>query len=52
VTKYGLTIAFYVLIESDANPSLGQGYLKRALAALQRITPEIVAIQFDQVEGV
>jgi hypothetical protein len=41
-----------VLIESNAWPSLGQDNLKLGLAALQRIRSEIVAVQFDHVEGV
>jgi hypothetical protein len=41
-----------VLIESDARSSLGQDHLKRLLAALKRITAQIVAVQFDQIEGV
>jgi hypothetical protein len=41
-----------MLVEPDAGPGLGQDHLKRNLAALQRIRPEIVAVQFDQVEGV
>jgi hypothetical protein len=52
VAKYYLAFALYVLVESNAWPSLGQDKLKRGLAALQRIRSEIVAIQFDQVEGV
>ena len=41
-----------MLVESNAWPSLGQDYLKRGPATFQRITPQIIAIQFDQVEGV
>ena len=52
MAKYGLAVAFHVLIESNAWPGLGQDYLKPDLAALQRIRPEIVPVQFDQVEGV
>jgi hypothetical protein len=52
VAKHGLAAAFHVFVESIAWPSLGQNYLKPDLAALQRIRSEIVAIQFDQVEGV
>jgi hypothetical protein len=44
------TVAFHVLIES--NVSLGQDHLKRRLAALQWITPQVVAVQLDQVEGI
>jgi hypothetical protein len=52
VAEYGLALTFHVLVETDAWPSLGQDHLKGSLAALQRIRPEIVAVQFDQVEGV
>jgi len=52
VAKYGLAVALYVLIESDASRSLGQDHHKRGLAALQRITAEVVTVQFDQVEGI
>jgi hypothetical protein len=52
VAKYGLAVAFHVLVESNAWPSLGQDHLKRDIAGLQRITPEIVGVQFDQIEGV
>src|SRR5215813_6912952 len=33
-------------------PSLGHDRCERGLADLKRITPQIVAVQFDQVEGV
>jgi hypothetical protein len=52
VAKYGLPVAYHVLVESNAWPSLGQNHLKPDLAALKRIRSEIVAVQFDQVEGV
>jgi hypothetical protein len=52
VTEDGRTVAFHVLVESNAWPSFGQDSLKRGLATFQRITPQIIAIQFDQVEGV
>jgi hypothetical protein len=41
-----------VLVEADAGPSLGQDHLKRCLAALKRIRPQIVTVQLDQVEGI
>jgi len=41
-----------VLVETDSSPGLGQDHLKRGLETLRRIRSEIVAVQFDQVEGV
>jgi hypothetical protein len=52
VAKYDLALAFHVLVESNAGPSLSQDHLKRGLPALQWIRSEIVSVQFDQVEGV
>ena len=52
VAKHGLAVAIHVLVASNAWPSLGQDYSKRGLATLQRIRPEIVTVQFNQVEGV
>jgi len=52
VPKYGLTVAFNVLIESDARSSLCEHHLQCGLAVLQRIRPEVIAVQFDQVEGI
>jgi glucose-6-phosphate dehydrogenase assembly protein OpcA len=51
VPKHGLAVAFHVLVEPDACPSLGQDHLKRCLAALKRIRPQVVAVQLDQVES-
>jgi hypothetical protein len=52
VAKYGLAVVFHMLVESNAWPSLSHNHLKPDLAVLQRIRSEILAIQFDQVEGV
>ena len=41
-----------MLIEPCAGASLGQHTSKRGLADLKRITPHVVAIQLDQVEGI
>jgi hypothetical protein len=41
-----------VLVEAQAKASFGQHTSKRGLAHLQRITPHVVAVQFDKVEGV
>jgi hypothetical protein len=48
----GWAIAFDMLIESDAGVSLGHDRCERGLADLKRVTPQIVAVQLDQVEGV
>jgi hypothetical protein len=52
VAKYGLAVALHVLIEPDAAPALLKIISSVALRPLQRMTPQIVAVQFDQVEGV
>jgi hypothetical protein len=36
----------------DARAGLGQDHLKRCLATLKRITPRVVAVQLNQVEGI
>src|SRR6516164_570709 len=48
----GRAIAFDMLVEPDAGASLGQHARKRGLAGLKRIAPQVVAVQFDEVEGV
>ena len=52
MAKYGLAVTLHVLVEPDARAGLRQDHFKPGLAAFQRITPEIVAVEFDQVEGV
>jgi hypothetical protein len=53
VPKHGLAIAFDMLVEPDAGAGLGHDRCERGLADLKRIAPpQIVAVQFDQVEGV
>jgi hypothetical protein len=39
----GRTAASNMLVEPDAKPSFGQHHFQRGVAALQRITPQIVA---------
>ena len=41
-----------MLIEPNAGPSLGQHHFERGLPNHKRITPQVVTVQFDQVEGV
>jgi|SRR5262245_52641748 len=45
-------VALDVLIEPDAEAGLGQDRCERCLADLKRITPQVVAVQLDQVEGI
>src|SRR6516162_10746053 len=44
-------VASHVLVEAQAT-SFGQHTSKRGLAHFQGITPQVVAVQFDEVEGV
>ena len=48
----GRAVAFNMLIEPDAGAGLGHDRCERGLADLKRITPQVVAVQFDEVEGV
>ena len=48
----GRAVALDMLIEPDAGAGLGHDRRERRLAHLQRITPEVIAVQLDQVEGV
>jgi hypothetical protein len=41
-----------VFIEANTRPRLGQYHFQRGFAALKRIGSQIVAIQFNQIEGV
>ena len=50
--KDGRTVALDMLVEPDAGASLGHDRCERGLAHFQRIAPQIVAIQLDQVESV
>ena len=50
--KHGLLVAFDMLVEPDAGAGLGHDRCERSLADLKRIAPEVIAVQFDQVEGV
>jgi hypothetical protein len=52
VAKHYLAVTFHVLVKPDARPSLCQDHFESSLAALKRITPQIIAVQLDQVEGV
>jgi len=41
-----------MLIEPNAGAGLGHDRRERGLADLKPITPQVVAVQFDQVKGV
>jgi hypothetical protein len=41
-----------MLVEAQAKASFGQHTSKRGLAHFQRITPQVVPVQLNQVEGV
>ena len=45
-------VAFQMLVEAQAKASFGQHTSKRGLAHFQGIMPHVVAVQFDQIEGV
>ena len=42
----------YMLIEPDAGASLGQDGCERGLADLERVAPQVVAVQLNEVEAV
>jgi hypothetical protein len=48
----GRAVALDMLVEPDAGAGLGHDRCERGLADLKRIAPEVVAVQFDEVEGV
>jgi hypothetical protein len=48
----GGAVALDMLIEPDAGAGLGHDRGERGLADLKRIAPQVVAVQFDKVEGV
>ena len=48
----GRPVALNVLVPSDTVANLGQHRSEGGFADTERITSEIVAVQFDQVEGV
>ncbi len=48
----GRAVALDMLIKPDAGAGLGHDRRERGLADLKRITPQVVAVQLDEVEGV
>ena len=47
----GRAVAFDMLIEPDAGAGLGHDRCERGFADLKRITPQVVAVQFDQAKA-
>jgi len=45
--EHGGAIAFDMLVEAQPKASFGQHAAQRGLAHFQRITPQVVAIEFD-----
>jgi hypothetical protein len=52
VGEDGRAVAFQMLVEAQAKAGFGQRTSKRGLAHFQGITPQVVPVQFDKVEGV
>ena len=52
VGEDGRAVALDVFVEPDAGAGLGRDRCERGLAHFQRIAPQVVAIQLDQVEGI
>src|SRR5262249_33742923 len=50
--EHGRAVALDMLVEAQPKASFGQHASQRGLADFQRITPQVVAIELDQVEGV
>jgi hypothetical protein len=48
----GRAVASQMLVEPNASTGLGHDRCERGLADLTRIAPQVIAIQFDEVEGV
>ena len=48
----GGAVALHMFVESDAGGGLGHDRREPGLADLKRIAPQVVAVQFDQVEDV
>jgi len=45
-------VAFDMLVEPDTGTGLCHDRSERGLADLERVTPQVVAVQLDEVEGV
>jgi hypothetical protein len=47
----GRAVALDMLVEPDAGAGLGHDRRERGLSDLKRIAPQVIAVQFDEVEG-
>jgi hypothetical protein len=53
VVEDGLTVVeFQMLVEPDADGGLGQDRRERCLADYERIAPQVVPVQLDQIKSV
>ena len=52
VSEDGRAITLHVFVEPDAGSGLGHNRCERGLADLKRVAPQVVAVQFDEVEGI
>ena len=50
--KDGRAVAVDMLVEPNAEAGVGHDRCESGLADLKRITPQVVPVQLDQVEGV
>jgi hypothetical protein len=51
MSEDGRAVALDMLIEPDAVSGLGQDRCERGFADLERVTPHVVAVPFDEIEG-
>ena len=51
VCEDGRAVAFHVFVELYAGAGLGHDRCERGFADLKRIAPQVIAVQFDEVEG-
>ena len=52
VGEYGGAVAVHVLVEHNPSGRLGQQLLEPVLALLKRPRPPVLAVEFQEVEGV
>src|SRR5262245_1654904 len=50
--EHGRTISLDVFIEPQARSGTPQYPCQRGLPCIERLTPQVVAVQLDQIEGV
>jgi hypothetical protein len=51
VSEDGGSIGLDMLVQTDAGGSLGQNRGERGLADLKRLAPQVITIQFDEIEA-